>query len=85
MLDGKNFFKSTNKKSLKTYDNIQKTATNLGDDYKTVRLLNYPYFKGHHKLIKIDLRKQQAPDTDPKAIQQINFTVNIDRDENTHY
>ena len=31
----------------------------------------------------VDLRKQQALDADPKAIQQINFTVNLDRPGNT--
>ena len=30
----------------------------------------------------IDLSKQQALDADPRAIQQINFTANLDRDGN---
>ena len=30
-------------------------------------------------MIAIDLSKQQALDADPRAIQQINFTVNLDR------
>ena len=34
-------------------------------------------------MIAIDLSKQQALDADPKAIQQINFTANLDRAENT--
>ena len=34
-------------------------------------------------LIAIDLTKQQALDADPKAIQQINFTANLDRDGQT--
>ena len=34
-------------------------------------------------MIAIDLSKQQARDADPRAIQQINFTANLDRDENT--
>ena len=29
-------------------------------------------------MIAIDLSKQQALDADPKAIQQINFTRNLD-------
>ena len=41
-------------------------------------LLDYLYFKEHYKLISIDLSKQQALDTGPKAIQQINFTGNLD-------
>ena len=34
-------------------------------------------------MIAIDLRKQQALDADPRAIQQINFTTNLDRNGNT--
>ena len=32
-------------------------------------------------MVAIDLSKQQALDADPRAIQQINFTPNLDRDE----
>ena len=34
-------------------------------------------------MIAVDLSKQQALDADPKAIQQINFTANLDRVGNT--
>ena len=34
-------------------------------------------------MIATDLSKQQALDADPRAIQQINSTVNLDRAENT--
>ena len=34
-------------------------------------------------MIAIDLSKQQALDVDPKTIQQINFTANLDWAENT--
>ena len=34
-------------------------------------------------MIAIDLSKQQALDANPKAIQQINFTTNLDRDGST--
>ena len=30
-------------------------------------------------MIAVDLSKQQALDADPKAIQQINLTANLDR------
>ena len=33
----------------------------------------------------VDLSKQQALDADPKAIQQINFTANLDKDGNTRF
>ena len=34
-------------------------------------------------MITIDLRKQQILDSDPRAIEQINFTANLDRAGNT--
>ena len=34
-------------------------------------------------MIAVDLSKQQALDADLKAIQQINFTANLDRAGNT--
>ena len=37
------------------------------------------------KMIAIDLSKQQALDADPRAIQQINFSANLDRDGNKRF
>ena len=34
----------------------------------------------HYKVIATDLSKQQKLDTDPKAIQQINFTGKLEQD-----
>ena len=34
-------------------------------------------------MIAIDLSKQQALDADPRAVQQINFTANLERRGNT--
>ena len=36
-------------------------------------------FKENYKMIAIEISKQQAPHADPRAIQQINFTTNLDR------
>ena len=33
-------------------------------------------------MIAIDLSKQQALDADPRAIEKINFTANLDKDGN---
>ena len=51
-------------------------STGQGDDYTTGCLLDYPYFKDSHRMIAVDLSKQQALDADPRANQQINFTAN---------
>ena len=83
MSDRRNFFDQPIKNNLITYDNIRKIATGQGDDYTTGCLLDYNYFSNYYKMIAIDLSKQQALDADPKEIQQINFTANLDRDGNT--
>ena len=69
MIDGKNFFDQPVKNDLMTFENIQNIATGQGDDYTTVCLLHYSYLKSYYKMIAIDLRKQQALDADPKAMQ----------------
>ena len=79
MSNGENFFDQPIKNNKVTYDNIRKIATGQGDDYTTGCLLDYPYFADTYKMIAVGLSKQQALDADPRAIQQINFTANLDR------
>ena len=83
MINGENFFDQPIKNNKVTYENIRKIATGQGDDYTTRCLLDYPYFADTYKMIAVDLTKQQALDADPRAIQQINFTANLDRAVNT--
>ena len=78
MIDGKNFFDQPVKSDKTTYENIRKIATSQVDDYATGCSLDYTYFKEQYQLIAIDLSKRQALDAPPGAIQQINFTGNLD-------
>ena len=78
-----NFFDQTVKNDKVTSENVRKIATGQEDDCTIGCLLDYTYFKKCFKMITIDLSKQQALDADPEAIQQINFTANLDRPENT--
>ena len=82
MINGENVFDQPIKNNKITNDNIRKIATGQGDDYTTGGLLDYPYFADTYKMIAVDLSKQ-ALDADPRAIQQINFTANLDRAGNT--
>ena len=83
MIDGRNSFLISQQiawiRHMKILENI---TTGKGDDYITGCLLDYSYFKKNYKLIAIDLSKQQALDADPRAVQQINFIANLDRDGN---
>ena len=83
MINGENFFNQPIKNNKVTYENIRKIAAGQGDDYTTGCLLHYSYFANTYKMIAVDLSKQQALDADPRAIQQINFTANLDRAGNT--
>ena len=48
-------------------------------------MLDYPHFKENHKTTATDLSKQQALDGDPRAMQQIDFTANLDRAGNSTF
>ena len=69
MIDGKNFFVQPIKNNKITYKNIRKVATGQRDDYATGWVLDYVYFRDVYKMIAMNLSKQQALDSDRKAIQ----------------
>ena len=73
VLNGRNVYDQPINDQIKKYDEIRKTATGKGDDYTTVCLLDYQYFKDHYQLIAVDLSKQKELDVDPRAIQRIEF------------
>ena len=79
MINGENFFDQPIKDNKVTYENIRKIGAGKGDDYTTGSLLDYPYFRDSYKMIAVDLSRQKALYPDPRAIQQINFTANLDR------
>ena len=80
MFHGRNFFDQPIKNYLETYDNIErlklvKVMITQQDVYQIIPILKY------YELIVIDLSKQQKLGVASKAIQQINFTGNLDRAE----
>ena len=83
MINEEKYFDQSIKDNKIAYENIRKIATGKGYDYTTGCLLGYSYINDTYKMITIDLSKQQALDIDPRAIQQINFTANLDRASDT--
>ena len=77
-IDIRNFYDQSINDLIKQYEKVRKISTGQGDDYTTVCLLDYVYFKDDLRLITADLSKQKALDPDPKAIQQIVFTGQVD-------
>ena len=79
MIDGETFSNQPVNNDKITYEKIRKNSTGQGDDCTTGFLLDYISFKNYYKMIAVDLSKQQVLDANPEAIQQINFTANLDK------
>ena len=79
IIDGQKLFNQ----SVRTKNKLFKIISVQGNDYRTCCLLFYPYFNEHYKMIAIDLSKKQALNADPKVMQLVNFTGNLDRAGNT--
>ena len=82
MINGQNVFNQLIKNKFRIYDSMRKISTGQGDNYATSYPLYHNYFNKYYKMIAIDLSKQKALGSDPKAIQQINFTGNLARQGN---
>ena len=72
----KNLFDQPTKSNLRTYDNTfdNKVMITQLSVYKIISISKIT------TCITIDLSKQQKLDADPKAIQEINFTGNLEED-----
>ena len=53
MIDGRNLFCQLVTSNIRTYNIIHKDTNGQGDDYATTSLVDYPYFKKHYKIIRI--------------------------------
>ena len=58
---------------IKQYDEARKVSAWKGDDYATVRLLEYVYFKTSDRFIAVDLCDQETLDANSRVVQQIVF------------
>ena len=77
MSNGKN--DQSIKSSMTIHHEIREIATGQADDYTTGCFLNYNYFKNYYNMMAIDVSKNKSLDADPNAIQQINFTGNLEK------
>ena len=76
--DGRNFYDQSINELIKQHNKVRKVSTVQGDDYTTGCLIDYVCFKDDIRLFTADISKQKALDADPKAIQQIIFTGQVD-------
>ena len=83
LTDGRSFHDQPINDLIEQYDEIRRVSSGQGDDYTTGCLLDYAYFKDNYRLIAVDLGKQRALDSDPRAIQQIVFQGVAGGDDDT--
>ena len=78
LIDGEKIFYQPVKNNLKAYNDIQEIAIGQGGDYTAACLPEYNYFDICYKMIAAEIGKRQALDANSKAVQQINFTGNLE-------
>ena len=81
IINGKNFYDQPFDLDIKRYEEIRKQTTRQCEDYSTGFLLDYEYSKNCYKLITVDLNRQKELDADSKAIEQIEFGVQLKLDD----
>ena len=64
MIGRQNFIDGAVNNYLRAYGNIKRIATAQRDDHTTGCLLDYSYYRKHHKMIAIDISKQKVIDAD---------------------
>ena len=80
IIDKLAFFDLPIKTEEEAYEKIIDISRN--NEYTTGNLLDYDYFKKYHKLIAIDLSKQQVLQENEDLIQQINFIGKLEETAN---
>ena len=77
-----NEYKTKSEEMKNQYEEIRKLTTGRGKDYTTGCLSDHDYIKSHYRLIVLDSSRQKELDTDPKAIQQIEFVGQLNNPGN---
>ena len=85
IIDGRNFYDNPIESDIEKYRELKKVMTGKGEDYTTGSLLDFDYFKKHHKLVAVDLSKQKELDADPRAIQQIEFKYMLEANSTIYW
>ena len=78
LIDGSNFYHQPINDELRKYDEVKNIMIGRGEGYEIGSLLDYAYYRDYYKLIVCDLSKQKILDSDPKAIQRIEFVYRLD-------
>ena len=85
VIDGRNFYDNPIESDIEKYRELKKVMIGKGEDYTTGSLLDYDYFKRNYKLVAVVLSKQKELDSDPRAIQQIEFKYTLETNSTIYW
>ena len=85
IINGRNFYDNPIESDIEKYRELKKVMIGKGEKYTTGSLLDYNYFNKHYKLLAVDLSKQKELDTNPRAIQQIEFKYILETDSDIYW
>ena len=85
IIDGRNFYDNPIESDIEKYRELKKVMIGNGEDYTTRALLDYNCFKKHYKLVAVELSKQKELNSDPRAIQQIEFKYVLGTNSTIHW
>ena len=80
LIDGRNFYDQNSNDSITRYTELLKFITGRSEDYSTLSLIDYDYYIKDYNIAAIDLSHQSVLNSDPKAIQQIEFIYKLGND-----
>ena len=78
LIGGRNLNDQPINDEIRKYDELRNIMIGRGENCEIGSLLDYLYYKKEYKLMACDLSKQNILDSDPKAIQQIEFIFRLD-------
>ena len=85
IIGGRTFYDNPIESDIEKYRELKKVMIGKREDYTTGSLLDYDYFKKNYKLVAVDLSKQKELDTDPRAIQQIEFKYMLETNSTIYW
>ena len=77
LIDGRNFYDQNINNSITRHNELLKLTTGKSEDYTTGCLTDYDWYIKDFNIDAVDLSHQAVLDSDPKAIQEIEFIYKL--------
>ena len=83
LIDERNFYDQSISDKITRYNELIKLTTGKSEDYTTESLIDYDYYSKNWDIVAVNLGSQAILDSDPRAIQHIEFIYRLDNNVNS--